>query len=157
MNEHVNEEFDENGNFRTENNRHQNKLQFRKEAQLLAVILGQENQKTENQSEIDSNANLIKKKDSKFWLNIDLDLEDEIEKAIDSPDLKEDQIKSENELNKIDYDKQVDKLEKAFEELNNKENDNHRLNLLKIKQQLDAQSDSNQSEPNLLELLDAEC
>lgn len=139
----------------------------------MAAILGQESEKEEskkkleNQSDIDLNENssLIKKekKNSKFWLNIDLELEDAMESPIETVEevsgtteaaernggLEEREKAERQELNK---------LEQAFghQKLENKENPNHRVNLLKIKQQLEVAAED-QAEPNLLELLDGEC
>lgn len=168
------EETDENNNCIAYDQ--QNKLQFRKEAQLLAAILGHEQRevpgenkaKLENQSDIDlsGHSSLIKKekKNSKFWLNIDLELEDALESPIEAAEEANPAEEPNGALDKRQPDEseierqELAKLEQAFghQKLENKENPNHRVNLLKIKQQMEmAQEDA--GEPNLLELLDAEC
>lgn len=167
--------MDENNNNKSIAYDQQNKLQFRKEAQLLAAILGQENEeskpKLENQSDIDLNehSSLIKKekKNSKFWLNIDLELEDAMmespSEAVEEVSAAAEEQNGESngtakETDKAEVERQeLNKLEQAFghQKLENKENPN-RVNLLKIKQQLEVAVEE-QAEPNLLELLDAEC
>lgn len=125
---------------------HSNKLQFPKEAQLLAVILGKEN--LDQFRSGDNNDDSIK--ESKFWLGIDLELDAMMEKEMDKvyESIEKDQTK----------DNDLEKLEQEFEHQNleSKENDNlSKKNLMKIKQQLmDDETDFNRTEPNLLELLD---
>ena len=157
------EQLDENNNCIAYDQ--QNKLQFRKEAQLLAAILGQdqreEEAKLENQSaDIDLNESLIKKekKNAKFWLNIDLELDDALESPIEAAEEAPEESNGtlEKPENKSEIEQQeLAKLEQAFQKLENKENPNHRVNLLKIKQQMEVAQDE-AAEPNLLELLDAE-
>lgn len=124
------------------------------------MILGQENKdhhidkrSTGNQVETDSKANcadsLVKKKDSRFWLSIDLEL-DGLEKF---------EPTATNGNQPAEQNGELDKLEQAFghQQLDNKENLS-KVNLLKIKQQMmDSPDDPGQHEPNLLELLDADC
>lgn len=149
-------ECDENNNV---DNGQSAKLQFSKEAQLLSILLDRTNSK----NEVDLKESLINKKDSKFWLNIDLELNDldNLEKAIEAV-----QSEKQTDENKIKNEKQEkqdvnnNETQLVHQQLDNKKDYNlSKLNLLKIKKELiDDQTNLDQNKPkNLLELLDNEC